>query len=483
MLSVLHSVTSMLKLIVGCSSSFLLATMANSKPARGRDSRSSYASPEIVFDPLIIPSWWPLDHQGRAVRSVFRTMRTDLDDLRWEPHLVHTLDIMSTEFAEVAMHSVTKGSAKRSPFLHVSLTFEGARRFAQLAQKRVRKESPDQQMMVKIHIYDWWLAGEISPIEMPEHGVIDVSCHKAWAKILPDALDNSKFLTDSHTDAVWKTSHSKELLIKWRGKVPHMFMEVIDSVTGNISHGRLGAFLVSAKEPGTSHVSISRALSAQQASKHAQPRGLPPGSTDRQAPQTPAASSNSQSSVENTCVRPSRPCHLIPDVDEGEGQKSSRTKIQTQVKKTVEENTEGVKGSGKGVEEKTASTPGVHSSKRSATCSASRAVVPNTSSGQKKKKLHATASFRHRCRYGSGDFLEPDDDDEPSPITMGPAISASNQLAEPVSTQIGDEDQQVSAGSRTFDEATALTASSSTASSSGNVAYSYILALFPYTYP
>ena len=412
-------------------------------------------------------------------------MRPDMDDLRWEPHLVHTLDITSTEFAEVAMHSVTAGSSRRSPFLHVSLTFEGARRFALLAQNdKRRQEDPDQQVMVKIHILDWWLAGE-----MEENGVIDVSCNKAWAKIiLPDALDNSKFLTDSQTDAFRNTFLSKELLIKWRGAVPHVFMEVIDNLFGKISHGGLGAFLVFAKKPGTSHVSISRALSAQQASKHSQPRGLPPGSTDRQAPQTPAASSNSQSSVVNTCVRPSRPCPLLPDVDEGEGQKSSRTKSQTQVKKTVEENTEGVKGSGKGVEEKTASTPGVHSVKRSATCSASRAVVPKTSSGQKKKiTVHATdagqkAAVFKPCKYGSDDFLDTDDDDEPSPITRGPAISASNQLAEPVSTQIGDEEQQVSAGSRTFDEANALTASSSTASSSGNVAYNYILALFPYVY-
>ena len=102
--------------------------MANSKPARDLDSRSSCASPEIVFDPLIIPAWWPLDDQGHAVRWVFRTMRPDIDDLRHESHHVHTLDIRSKEFAEVAVHSVTKGSSKRSPFLHVSLTFEGARR-------------------------------------------------------------------------------------------------------------------------------------------------------------------------------------------------------------------------------------------------------------------------------------------------------------------------------------------------------------------
>ena len=438
MLSVLHSVTSMLKVIVGCSSSFLLATMANSKPARGCDSSSSYASPGIVIDPMILPSWWPLDHQGNAVRCVFRSMRPDMDDLRWEPHLVHTLDITSTEFAEVAMHSVTAGSSQRSPFLHVSLTFEGARRFALLAQNdKRRQEDPDQQVMVKIHILDWWLADE-----MEENGVIDVSCNKAWAKIiLPDALDNSKFLTDSQTEAFRNTFRSKEHLIKWRGAVPHVFMEVIDNLFGKISHGGLGAFLVFARKPGTSLLSISRALKAQQASKHSQPR-----STDRQAPQTPAASSNSQSSVVNTCVRPSRACPPLPDVDEGEGQKSSRTKSQTQVKKTVEENTEGVKRSRKGVEEKTAPSQGVHSVKRSAICSASRAVVPKTSSGQKKKiTVHATdagqkAAVFKPCIYGSDDFLDTDDDDEPSPITRGPAISASNQLAEPVSTQIGDEE-------------------------------------------
>ena len=235
---------------------------------------------------------------------VFRTMRPNLDDLKWEPHPVHTLDITSTGFAEVAVHSVVKGSLKRSPFLHVSRTFLGARRFAQLAIGGRRKECSDQQIMVKIHIWDWWLTGK-----MEENGVIDVSCTKAWHKIiLPDALDNSKFLSENQTDAFGKAFNSKELLIKWCGKVPHMFMEVIDNGIGTIRHGRLDAFLAFARKAGTSNVSISRALSAQEASKHSQPRGLPPGSTAMQAPQTPAASSNSQSSVENICVRPSRPC-------------------------------------------------------------------------------------------------------------------------------------------------------------------------------
>ena len=163
------------------------------------------------------------------MRWVFRTMRPDMDDLRWEPHLVHTLDITSTEFAEVAMHSVTKGSAKRSPFLHVSLTFEGARRFAQLAQKGVRKESPDQQMMVKIHIYDWWLAGE-----MEENGVIDVSSPKAWGRVVNEGLESySEFLRQTFKEDVEVTRIAKEVIIKWRGQVPPQFIEVLNNVNGN----------------------------------------------------------------------------------------------------------------------------------------------------------------------------------------------------------------------------------------------------------
>ena len=213
-----------------------------------------------------------------------------------------------------------------------------------------------------------------------------------------------------------------------------------------------------------------------------------------QAPQTPAASSNSQSSVKDMCVPPSRPCPGLPDVDEGEGEKSSRKESQTQVKdflaqpveekKTVEENTEGVNGSGQGVEKKTASTPGVQSAKRSAVYSPSRAVVPKTSSGQPPRLAlqPIRVETKHTdLSHATPDFLDTDTEDERPEITRVPASSVSKQLAEPVSTQIGDEEQQVSAGSKNFDEADAFTASSSTASSSGNVAYSYILALFPYT--
>ena len=156
------------------------------------------------------PEWWPRDHQNAPRRHCFRAMRHDLKDLVWSGGPSQRVDPASDEVRCLALQSVSRGSKQTSPFLHASWSVVGAQRYHSMACCR-RKESPDNQVMVRLDLFAWYASRE-SP--MRAHELIDLStpdAQKAFFTKKWSEYAASKSIGDWTTDKVEAMAKSLKL--------------------------------------------------------------------------------------------------------------------------------------------------------------------------------------------------------------------------------------------------------------------------------
>ena len=111
---------------------------------------------------MIVPDWWPRTHGSKDIVTQFwRAMRPDMLDLLFRFHPAHDLLPDDPILVEWALRAVGSGSHERSPFLHVSLSFVAACGFAAMARD-TRNESDRTQIMVRIDLWDWYVAGGLT---------------------------------------------------------------------------------------------------------------------------------------------------------------------------------------------------------------------------------------------------------------------------------------------------------------------------------
>ena len=324
-----------------------------------------------------------------------------------------------------------------------------------------------------------------------------------------------------------RSSGVKEVLTKWRGKVPREYIDVVDNYNHKMNFGPLDEFFRKTRKPGMGTISKSMGREAMKASQGSQPSGSQPISKGiwlHRLPLPPQALSQAPKRMSFTialgCLLSSilrslkrkTGSNLVEDkikdkkaaARKVEEEKTEKKKIQEtkgeELKaelKTEEEKTVEKRGLREGVKKKTVLAQGAEIAKRSADSPASRSVVSKTSPAQHEVPVHeimhietkasdwtvvdvatdavqAAAGSQTSPQGNDLGFLEKDDSDEDelSQMMKHPRDSVGKQLAEPVSKKTDDEKQQASAGSKNTDEADALMASSNE-----QVAYSYTNAL------
>ena len=81
---------------------------------------------------------------------LFRNMRDDFDDLKWEDHEMHTLAVGQSRFKWWTWHFCTNGHKQgiRSPLLHMNKTFAAAKkRYVVVKWSQRFKHTPKRNVM------------------------------------------------------------------------------------------------------------------------------------------------------------------------------------------------------------------------------------------------------------------------------------------------------------------------------------------------
>ena len=87
--------------------------------------------------------------------------------------------------------------------------------------------SDDGVIFCKIDIWSWFVSGS-----MPEVGVIDISNQKKLAKVFKGGPGQCSLYVQQNQEHLIKTRECKEVLLKWRGRIPLKYFTVIDTDTG-----------------------------------------------------------------------------------------------------------------------------------------------------------------------------------------------------------------------------------------------------------
>ena len=193
-----------------------------------------------VSAPLDVPSWWPRNSGKLPITHVYRIMRPDMDDLMGTTHKALLMDADSDSLRYEVLDALVFGSRVRSPFLHTCSTFVAAHRWRSMGLSRKKDLSEEEcsalsqeTVAVRIDIWAWYQSGS-----MPPQGVVDLSNHIAQKKFFKKgSFEEYGFDQDDAVIGVRHALEQKEILLKWRGKIPLRFFEVIDDVTGQVLGG------------------------------------------------------------------------------------------------------------------------------------------------------------------------------------------------------------------------------------------------------
>ena len=111
-----------------------------------------------------LPAWWPI-YNNKPCQYLYRTMRPDGDDLRFEPHRAHSMTIDSDELRVEVLRSVAFGSQERSPFVHFSKSMVAPHRFSGMARAN-RNEEAHSQVFVRLDIMKMFLRGVLTETQL-----------------------------------------------------------------------------------------------------------------------------------------------------------------------------------------------------------------------------------------------------------------------------------------------------------------------------
>ena len=220
------------------------------------------AGPTLRQQAAFPPKFWPHKvggKKGEPIQYVYRIMQQSGDDL------VDVDDPIRSEsgdtFKKSCLQWIAFGSGKRSPFWHASTTLHSAHKLKVCSARPAQK----QGIAIRIDLQQWFFSDT-----MPDDCVIDVSTGKAQRAAF-SAHPWEDFDMPHHTvdRALQFSREREEVLIKWRGTVPHKFCMVINVVTGEV---------LCTLEDCVRAVQKSRDSRAQLALSQAQPPGI--GFTD-----------------------------------------------------------------------------------------------------------------------------------------------------------------------------------------------------------
>ena len=230
--------------------------------------------------PALPPKYWPLKEKAKGkgqqpLEYVYRTMRARLDDLYETETVVHPATKLDTEddaMREHVVRAICEGSRTRSPFLHASTSIDGARRYKMMGES---SRGETDNIFVRIHVGRLRETGELG-----EGDVIDMSSTVAFKKFFQKKPDGyGEYVKNNFAHAHCLATGSKELLVKWRGRVPWDAFEVVDEYDGS-PISMLRDFLVKkGSQPTSSGVQPTSAASER--------KGL---TLRRQAPTLPTSS-------------------------------------------------------------------------------------------------------------------------------------------------------------------------------------------------
>ena len=178
-----------------------------------------------------LPEHWPADRKGQPIKTVFRAMRSDFADLKWEYHPAMGLPHDSDKMRNFVCVAVVHGSNERSPFFHTSKSMNKSRKYAKMGEIN---RGEQKQMFCKIDIFKMLCDGVLKAGD-----VIDLSNHKALTKFFNKRPEQygTWFEANFQQCCKWATE-AEEVVIKWRGCIPLQYFSVVDDITGQ-DHGPL----------------------------------------------------------------------------------------------------------------------------------------------------------------------------------------------------------------------------------------------------
>ena len=181
--------------------------------------------------------WWPTEGQCKKktfCQYLYRVLRSDMVDLKSPTE--HHKDKNHADLIRLVVTALGDGSLRKytSPFWHASKRLTKMRDWHAMGSGSGHPGSAKEGyscIAIKIDIWQWYVDGC-----MPTGAIIDVSDQAAQRKFLQNHT-LSDLGGDSYqsiaTRAFGFAAKAAEVLIKWRGTVPHKYCSVIDIITGD----------------------------------------------------------------------------------------------------------------------------------------------------------------------------------------------------------------------------------------------------------
>ena len=181
--------------------------------------------------------WWPMEGQGKNktfCQHLYRVLRSDMVDLSSPTE--HHKDKNHKDLIRLVVTALGDGSLRKytSPFWHASKRLTKMQNWHAMGSGSGHPGSANEGyscIAIKIDIWNWFVDGD-----MPPGAIIDVSDEAAQKTFLGNNSLNDlggPSYQSIATRAFGFAAKAGEVLIKWRGKVPHKYCSVIDIMTGD----------------------------------------------------------------------------------------------------------------------------------------------------------------------------------------------------------------------------------------------------------
>ena len=217
----------------------------------------------LAETPLAGMKYWPcqVGSDNRLVKFLYRAMTNDGSEMT-KAHSQHEEQVMQIGIDDDRLRfhvieAVRSGSKFRSPFMHASTDFHGARRFKDLAE-RLRGEDATQMVRIDLDV--------LNELIGLSDKIIALDTDKAQKAFFSKNPEDYGPEVASHFTTLRRSTANKEVLLLWRGKIPEECMTVIDpsdaSVVGPYrDYGKFGSRYARATGKQRAHSQLSAAHS------------------------------------------------------------------------------------------------------------------------------------------------------------------------------------------------------------------------------